>query len=91
MRQDILKDFWMSALFFPMPLESSLRPVLAAAGMDDEAASKLLGNSFLTKRIQSNPSYYVADKRGSEAGACASERVIAEEAAAATAAAAATK
>ena len=81
----------MSALFFPMPLESSLRPVLAEADMSDEATSKLVDNSFLTKRIQSNPSYYVADKRGSEAGTCASERVITEKAAAATAAAAATK
>ena len=87
MQQDILKDFWLSALFFPMPLESSLRPLLAAAAdMDEHAARKLLGSSFLAKRLQSNPSYYAADRGGSEAQTRAGEKVIAEATAAAAAA-----
>ncbi len=79
----------MSALFFPMPLESSLRPLLAAGDMDEHAARGLLGSSFLTKRLQSNPSYYVADRKSSEAKTRPSEKVVAEEAAAAAATAAA--
>ena len=58
MCQDILKEFWVSALFCPMPLESGLRPLLPGA---EAQARALLEHSFLRRRVASNPSYYAAD------------------------------
>ena len=49
MCQDILKDYWVTALFCPMALESSLPlPPQCDHG----------GGSFLERRMHSNPSYY---------------------------------
>jgi hypothetical protein len=87
--QDILKDFWVSALFFPMPLESSLRPLLPTAEPNEDAMRKLLDGSFLSRRIVSNPSYYIADVQGGVEEGCAAEVMLAERSAAAADAAAA--
>ena len=61
MCQDILKEFWVSALFCPMPLESGLRPLLPVAPDAEAQARALLTHSFLRRRVASNPSYYAAD------------------------------
>ena len=49
MCQDILKEFWVSALFCPMPLESGLRPLLPPGAEARHASSGSSGGGGGTR------------------------------------------